>query len=231
MLRKILLQFVGALLLTPGLALSASAAPVQVVSNGGFESGDFSGWNITNVGPSGGTFEQIVAAYDTDGDLSDSLAARFRVGGTIGILGSQPYRGILLSQSITLLSDTNLEFSLAVASDNTAFNGVNYQGGLFELLFNGTVLDSFDAAFILGGAIERHILSSSQIGVTAGFHSVGVRITRPGAIFTSTTPAQYVDDFSVLSSNNSSAVVPIPAALPLLAGGLGILSLFGWRRK
>ena len=25
--------------------------------------------------------------------------------------------------------------------------------------------------------------------------------------------------------------VPVPAALPLLAGGLGLLAFFGWRRK
>lgn len=37
-----------------------------------------------------------------------------------------------------------------------------------------------------------------------------------------------IDDFTY---SEPSAVVPLPAALPLLAGGLGVLGLMGWRRK
>ena len=36
------------------------------------------------------------------------------------------------------------------------------------------------------------------------------------------------DNFEAFSS---VSVVPIPAAFPLLAGGLGLIGLFGWRRK
>ena len=37
--------------------------------------------------------------------------------------------------------------------------------------------------------------------------------------------------FSVTTGGGPVATVPLPAALPLMAGGLGIMGLFGWRRK
>lgn len=33
------------------------------------------------------------------------------------------------------------------------------------------------------------------------------------------------------SQSSDTSVVPVPAAMPLLAGGLGVMGLVGWRRR
>jgi len=38
-------------------------------------------------------------------------------------------------------------------------------------------------------------------------------------------------DFSTTISHTGPSETPLPAALPLFAGGLGVIGLFGWRRK
>ncbi len=56
-----------------------------------------------------------------------------------------------------------------------------------------------------------------------------------GDVFTilggETITVNSVDAGIVNNQFSSAAVVPIPAALPLFAGGLGLLGLLGWRRK
>ena len=61
-------------------------------------------------------------------------------------------------------------------------------------------------------------------GVISSF----LTVTAYGQIFQDGSWRRY-DDFTVAKIHVSS--VPVPAALPLLAGGLGILGFAGWRRK
>lgn len=56
------------------------------------------------------------------------------------------------------------------------------------------------------------------------FSNIGLQITFFGDFFNGG-----VDN--VVYSAGGSTVVPLPAALPLMAGGLGLLGLMGWRRK
>ncbi len=44
-------------------------------------------------------------------------------------------------------------------------------------------------------------------------------------------PGPGVRDYSFALFEKSTAVVPLPAALPLFAGGLGLLGVLGWRRR
>jgi hypothetical protein len=69
------------------LLMAAPAAHADLVTNGGFETGDFTGWSLTNDGgnsivygtdafyaPHSGNYEALLGAYGSDGTLSQSIA-------------------------------------------------------------------------------------------------------------------------------------------------------------
>ncbi len=78
------LRFVG--MAVAALLMASSAAQADLVTNGGFETGDFTGWTVTNdnlsfvyssdplYGPHGGTYEALLGAYGTDGTLSQTVS-------------------------------------------------------------------------------------------------------------------------------------------------------------
>jgi len=78
------LQIAGVTL--AALLLAAPAAHADLVTNGGFETGDFTGWTLTNDGgnsfvygtdatyaPHSGSYEALLGAYGSDGTLSQSI--------------------------------------------------------------------------------------------------------------------------------------------------------------
>jgi hypothetical protein len=74
---------------------------------------------------------------------------------------------------------------------------------------------------INAGQVVRNILSFTTTE-SAGSHTLEILITRP---FTNlSTPNQYITNIDI-------AAVPLPAALPLFATGIGGLGMLGWRRK
>ena len=51
-------------------------------------------------------------------------------------------------------------------------------------------------------------------------------------LFQANNPAGNISDgFGIDNVAGTSTVIPLPAALPLFAGGLGLLGYLGWRRK
>jgi len=75
---------------------------------------------------------------------------------------------------------------------------------------------------VLGGA------SSYETFAALGFSSIVGATILSGAPNISSTNGFFVDNFVV---GAAVAAIPIPAALPLLGSGLGLLGLLGWRRK
>lgn len=197
-------------------------ANATLLTNGDFETGDFTGWTTftTASGTIGGAFGlPDVVSFDTDGDSISSLSARFQVGRTSGS-GSLEGGGIF--QNITAGAGP-LTISADIAAQlTTVFN--NGAAGFFELLLDSVVVDSFDFGGIAGLAIERASLSSTNV-VTAGSHEVRMRMTRGFAIgiFLGDTPFQFID-------NVTATPVPEPATLLLFGTGLVGVGI-GTRRR
>lgn len=202
-------------------AVSAHAGLI----NGGFETGDLTGWaTFTTANGTLGAAGDVVP-FDTDGDGADSRSARFRVG---ELRYTHPiYEGGGIYQGVTLGAGA-LVISAEIASW-TPWG--NWDGGLFELLFDGRVVASHDFGPILIESVERASLFAS-LEVTAGAHEVRLRMTRPWREGDA-SPLQFVDNVSLLGTavddaSPPSEPIPEPASITLL--GLGLLGLARARR-
>jgi hypothetical protein len=200
------------------LALAATgASATELVTNGDFASGDFSGWTLFTTG--GGTLgfapDPRVTSFDvTGGGASD--AAEFQVGDAHSA-GSQQGGGIF--QSIHTASGL-----LTFGADWAALGGLggeNASGGVFSVLLDGISLDSFDTGDTGGfPTVVRGGLSFSTT-VTAGSHILSLQATRPftdGPYF-HYTPLQYFDNVSAVQSGGG---VPEPETWSLMIAGFGL---------
>lgn len=202
-----------------GIALAALSVGAQasLIVNGDFETGDLSGW--TTYTTAGGTIGvPAVSAFDTSG-AGASNAAMFDVGRVPGT-GSGSREGGGLFQSFLFGGGlVNIAADIAVLDNR---GGGNLDGGLFSLLLDGLVVDSFDF-----GAVDLDVAARSTLDyaglLSAGNHELRFEITRG---FTSGTgsPFQYLDNVVVTGGNQ----VPEPGTLALV--GLALAGV-GWARK
>lgn len=190
------------------LTFSASAA---TVTNGDFETGDFTGWVVGATG-NGETAFSEVGPFDASGDgISD--AATFRVGQVDFDAGV--FEGITLTQTLSILTAGTYSF----AADVAAMGGstFNQSGGLFELFIGGTLIDSFDVGRISLRSVVRETLEG-ELFLDTGDTDLAIRIARP-FLQAESTPTQFVDNVTA----ERLTPVPLPAGLPLLVIAFGSL--------
>ena len=183
-------------------------ATTSLLTNGDFETGDSTGWTVfTTANGTNGVAMPDIVPFDTCTAGIESYSIRFNVGTTILY---QPGGGGIL-QNVYIPGGTyTLQACTAVLDDRGA---KNVDGGLFELLFDGVVVDSYDYGEVELGTTYRRLLSNLGV-VTAGMHEVAIKITRTHESM-DITPWQFVDDITL---------VPEPMTLSLLAlGGLLLL--------
>lgn len=199
---------VTAILVTASVLAFSPLAAANIV-NGGFETGNLSGWTLFTTA-NGRTGPPTVVLFDTAGGGA-SNAAQFLVGQLSSVSGDQQGGGIYQDFSTT---GGILVFSADIASENATIfpNGA---GGFFSMLLDGNTVASWDFGFIAVAATERSTLS--YVGpVSAGTHELRFLITRPflAGPPPGGTPYQYLDNITATS-------VPEPATLVLLiASGL-----------
>jgi hypothetical protein len=209
------------------LALSASfgtAARANLITNGNLQTGNLTGW--TSFATANGTIgAATVTPFDTNGDSIVTQSARFQVGEVF--FSTLPEGGGIFQNITTSLLNAQVNISLDIASFNPqTASSSNSSGGIFSLLFDGAVLDTFDFADIGAQVTERSSLLGSASGVAPGLHEVRLLMTRP---FLSNvgTPFQYIDDVNALESS----VVSVPEPSTLILFGVGVAGLYTLRRR
>jgi hypothetical protein len=190
-----------------GIAVSARA---QLI-NGGFQTGDFTGWTFFTTSQ-GGLGQPTVALFDTADTGTPSLSAQFEAGQISGVVTGTKYGGGI-EQNVNLGAGS-LTISLDIATDSP---GVNSDGGTFELLLDGNVVANHAFSSMSPNQPQYSTLSYSGM-VSLGEHDIAVEMLRGSYTQTGETPYQYVDNIVL-----SGSAVPEPATSLLLPLGLAVL--------
>jgi len=195
---------------------AATAGHTATLTNADFETRDFSGWAISSVNEGVSTISEVQDFEVTDG--VESFAAAFMVGRKDFATGPG---GLILSQDFEVRRAGVYTFGLDAAVLGFG-RYTNLDGGLIELLIDGVVVDDFDSGQILSAQTIRSRLMGSSF-LAEGTSVFAIRMTRRYGI-SGTSPIQFIDNASI-----SSAVVPLPAGLPLML--LPLAALIVLRRR
>ena len=157
-------------------------------------------------------------------------------GGTF--TGSSPYDGTAISVSASFTVQINVAGGLSGGACNVSCPGsVTAISGTWNSNPNALALDIFGPV-TFGSDNSVEVKPSGPGGTfTITFDGNGTAFTALGEEYNLKDPlicgtngtCTSLTTFSV--TDTLAAQTPLPAALPLFAGGLGALGLFGWRRK
>jgi len=221
LLMALSLSLVLVLSLTSGV-FAVSEGSQNLVSNGDFETGDLTGWTVFQTSSNGVTNEGV-AMFDTTGSGA-SNAAEFNVGQVTNV--PAVYEGGGIYQTFNAPAGPWEVSTVAIAAWDQG-TIANLDGGLFELLVDGAVVDSYDFGYINAGAVLRETLSATGSFASSGSHEVRIRITRPWTT-SDETPNQYVDNVNLRMTHitvDKSLVDAAPDGDPALGGNDWFLDL------
>ena len=140
--------------------------------------------------------------------------------------------GLSALQAINVLVTGTLidDFLINSVAMTEALSGAVSADGLtvsiFDFYADNNATDGFGCAQL--NCVERSSASNGDdgaINILYGLLKLTSTVGNDGALYTSQVAAQ--SSFKV----TAVSAVPVPAALPLLASGLGALGFIGWRRK
>ena len=154
----------------------------------------------------------LITAKDENGDPELINVNGFGLG--VGPAGSFPENGqIAGGESLTFdFSPREVAAIKAVVFEKSDFEET------FDLFVDGELIQSYTiAASVSGGLPEYHTIALDGV--------VGTIFT-----FVGTTPDD-PNGFAGIRISELVVAVPLPGALPLMAGGLALMGFMGWRRK
>jgi hypothetical protein len=201
------------------VGLLARPARADSITNGGFETGDLTGW--TPFVTANGSGLPDVISFNATG-TGASFAAHFDV-------GEVTFTGLLqegggLTQTVVVPVAGLYTTTAAIASQDDADGQVNGAAGVFSILIDGTLVASDDlGGFSSSFQILRGSLSGS-INLAAGPQTFEILITRPYLSGGTATPDEYVDNVTL-------GKVPEPCTLTLFGTAMAALGLLVRRRK
>jgi hypothetical protein len=191
------------------MAIGTNEARAELIVNGGFETGDLTGWTWTKDVNSEPTMVATVASFN------GSNAFEVNPGNNSGAIGG-PDLGGTLSQSVPLVAgETYRVFGLlAIQNVGTARNA---DGGTITALLGGTTLHTFDVQGINLGITLEQSFAVLYTSSSTGSVPFELRFTRN---FRNNGPnvLHYADDLSIRT-------IPEPPSLVLM--GVGVLGMLG----
>lgn len=193
-------------------AANYGTAPDAGVKNGGFESGDFTDWQVVIEDNTNVSFGYPrVESFDVDGDGQPSDALRVRLGRS----DTSEFGGTVAIEQELLLGAGDYEFSADVASQSLQSGG-NTGPGNYELSIDGVIVDQvlLNGTSIDGFEVLRESLFASLTNLQPGYHTIRLAISRGGT--NSREIYQLIDNIQITPAAPSQAV-PEPTA-GLMAG-------------
>ena len=186
-----------------------------VITNGDFETADLSCWS--SFVTANGVASPRVSPFSVNGQAT-TYAAQFQVGENV-YTGLQEGGGI--SQMFSV-SQGVFNISAGIASQSSGF--ANVEAGIFSLILDGVVVNSFDLGEVDVNEITRGTLTYSGM-LTEGVHELAILATRSFR-GSSITPFQYIDDIQVQAA---AEAIPEPATVGLFA--IGLFGLVSFKRR
>ncbi len=171
-------------------------AKTPSLENGDFETGDLSGWTVfsTPNGTLGGSNFPRCEEFDTNGNGKGSNSLVLKVGQQeFKSEGTQLAGGGIWTK--VSMEKGNVVVTADVASTySSPKDRRNLAGGLFELLFDGTVLAQYEMGPIEKEDTMRFTLKGGMF-VLDGTHEIRVQVRRPfRSLPHDHAPLQFVDN-------------------------------------
>ena len=237
-MKKAIVSTVAALGLV--FATAATAAQVELITNGGFETGDFTGWNAQIEAGSNGTVEVTSNSTAPIGGQTVPAPSEGQFHALTGQSGPGAYA---VSQLITLAdvySSLILTFDL-FASTNANFvdaGNLDHTGGpnqhvRVDLLVAGS--DGFDVGNVIASILVPFIdgqfpgaYTSYSFDLLPLLGNATSFVLRFGQVDNQGHFSMGIDNVSLLAENSE---VPLPAALPFMMTGLAAFGATRRRKK
>lgn len=226
---RTLISFLVLVALVVLFSTQASADPVNMLINSGFETGDFSGWTVTGNSPYSGVntaghvipgvysgFVPTTVVINSGANAAYAVVCTPTTANPACIPSGNQGDYLDLSQTLTLIPGDTYDVGFWVASGSSSL-----YGNSFIISVNGTDIDcpycgntttylvSPSYQFIGGTFVATNASS------TINFHLQGSGYADGGFSF---------DDFTVTSASAS----PVPEASTVLLVGVGLLALLGF---